>query len=94
MSDETVQLTPRYTAAEFQERGEVLHKKILPTLKSEDMGKFLAIDIDSGEFEVGDDDYGVIDRLLQRKPHAQSWLCRVGYTAVYRLGGRIPLVKL
>ena len=52
-----------------------------------DAGKFVAIDSDTGSFEIDADDYTATERLLNRQPHAQIWLCRVGQKTTYRVGG-------
>ena len=85
MVNEVLPTGCRYSSDVFRLRGEELHQQILPRLQPEDIGKFMAIDIESGEFEIDEDDYAVIDRLLKRIPQAQSWLCRVGYSAAYRM---------
>lgn len=61
-------------------------RQVQPSLRPEDHGKFVAIDVDSGEFELDDDDYAAISRLRSRKPAADMWLMRAGYPAIYRIG--------
>ncbi len=48
----------------------------------------MAIDIESGNYEVDRDDFAATERLLARCPDAQIWLARVGQPAAYRMGGR------
>src|SRR5437870_5737938 len=44
---------PRYSKEEFARRGDAIYEKdILPNLAAKDLGKFLAIDIDTGEYEI------------------------------------------
>jgi hypothetical protein len=63
----------------FAERGEAIYEKeIRPLLNSKDKGKFLAIDIETGEYEVARDDMRTCDELRARIPDAQVWLMRVG----------------
>ena len=42
-------------------------------------GKFVAIDTETGDFEIGPDKLGVMDRLEEREPKARGhiWLTRV-----------------
>jgi len=61
---------------------------IRPHLGAEDNGKCVAIDIETGAYEIERDDYAATARLLSRHPHAQMWLLRVGQRTAYRLGGR------
>ena len=64
---------------------DIFSRQVQPSLKPDDHGKFVAIDVDSGEFEL-DDDYAAISRLRSRKPEADMWLMRAGYPATYRIG--------
>ncbi len=80
---------PRYTKEEFARRGdEIYEQQIRPKIEATNKGKFVAIDIDSGQFELADDELTACDRLLARFPDAQTWLVRVGSRYVHRFGGR------
>lgn len=46
------------------------------------------VDIESGDYEVADDDLSASDRMLARKPDARLYGLRVGRDYAYRLGGR------
>ena len=48
--------------------------------------KFVAVDIDTGEYEMDEDEYKAVMRLLERMPAADSWLIRVGYPTTCRIG--------
>jgi hypothetical protein len=81
-------LQPRYSPDEFARRGqEIYDRTVGPHAKPEDDGHFVAIDIESGEFEIDEDDYDATERLLSRKPDAQIWMMRVGQEAAYQIGG-------
>ena len=58
---------------------------VLPKTTTDDEGKFVAIDVDSGEYELDRDDDTAIDRLLDRLPKAHIWLARVGHRTAYRM---------
>jgi hypothetical protein len=65
---------PRYPPEEFARRGEELyHKVIAPQLPAESKGQFVAIDIETGAYEVDDDSLTATLRLLERLPDAQIW---------------------
>ena len=82
-------LEPRYSKTEFARRGQAIYERdIRPQVKAVDEGKFVAIDIETGAYEMDRDDYAATERLLVRHPNAQIWLLRVGHRAAYRLGGR------
>lgn len=79
----------RYTREEFARRGtEIYERDVRPSLRPDDEGKFVAIDIESGDYETDRDDYAATDHLLVRRPDAQIWLTRAGQPAAYRLGAR------
>lgn len=79
---------PRYPKEEFARRGdEIYERDIRPHLKPGDKGKFVAIDIETGEYEIAADEMTACDRLWERLPDPQPWLVRVGERAAFRLGG-------
>jgi hypothetical protein len=79
----------RYSKEEFARRGdEVFETQVRPQLKAEDEGKFAAIDIESGAYEVDADELEACDRLNARIRDAQIWLVRVGSRYLHRFGGR------
>ncbi len=78
---------PRRTLDELARLGgDIFDRQVQPTLRPEDDGKFVAIDVESGDFEIDEDDYAVIARLRARKPAADVWLMRAGFRAAYRIG--------
>ena len=80
---------PRYGKDEFAQRGQQIYASdVQPRLTTEDEGKFVAIDIETGAYEIDRDDFTATERLLSRHPTAQIWLLRVGNRTAYRIGGR------
>jgi hypothetical protein len=78
---------PRRSLEEIDRLGtEVFDRRIRPALRPEDDGKFIAIDVDSGDYEIDEDDYTAITRLEARKPAAEVWLMRAGFPATCRMG--------
>jgi hypothetical protein len=80
---------PRYSMEEHYRRAEQLYAQLRPQLEAGNHGKILALDVDSGEYELGDDTMTTTNRLLARRPDAQIWCYRIGYPAVFRFGGRL-----
>lgn len=66
--------------------GEIFDRTIRSTLCPEDDGKYVAIDVDSGDYEIDADDYAAVARLRAKKPSADVWLMRAGHKAAYRIG--------
>jgi hypothetical protein len=78
----------RYSKEEFARRGDAIYEsEVRPRLKPDDEGKLVAIDIESGAYEVDEDELKAFDRLRARVPEAQIWLVRVGSRYVHRFGG-------
>ena len=79
----------RYSKEEFARRGDAIYESgVRPHLKPEDEGKFAAIDIESGTYEVDVDELAACDKLNDRIPDAQTWMVRIGSRYVHRFGGR------
>jgi hypothetical protein len=64
---------------------EAFDRHVRPTLRPEDEGKFVAIDLATGDYETDADDYAAVMRLRSRRPSADLWLMRVGQPATYRM---------
>ena len=69
--------------AEMRTRGKAIYEnEILPSLDEKaDKGRFVFIDVDSGDYEVGGYDMEAINDLVKRRPDALLWMKRVGYDA-------------
>jgi hypothetical protein len=66
----------------------IYDQQVRPALRPEDDGKFVAIDVNSGSYEIDADDYTAVARLRARNPAADIWLMCVGYPTTYRMGAR------
>lgn len=72
-------LTPRYSKEEFAQRGdEIYDRDIQPHVTQADEGKFVVIDIETGDYEMDRDEVVAHDGLLLLHPDAQVWFRRVG----------------
>ena len=77
----------RYSKEEIAQRGDAIYEgEIRPHLKPADKGKFVAIDIETKEYELAADELTACQRLRARVPQAQTSLVRVGFPFVYRFG--------
>lgn len=65
--------------------GEAYELQVRRLLGPGDEGKFVAVDVETGAFEVDEDDYAAVSRLHRRVPGAQAWLVRVGHPAAHIL---------
>jgi hypothetical protein len=77
----------RHTFEELDRLGsEIFQRRVQPGLQPTDEGKFVAIDVESGEFEIDKDDYTAVDRLQSRLSNPDIWLMRAGYDTTYTIG--------
>jgi hypothetical protein len=80
---------PRYSKEEFAQRGdEIYESQVRSQVEEGNHGRIVAIDIETGAFEVADDIVKASDHLLARYPDAQTWFIRIGHRAVYHFGAR------
>jgi hypothetical protein len=79
----------RYSKEEFARRGdEIYETQVRPQVEMGNYGKIVAIDIETGAFEVADEILAATDSLFKRIPDAQPWIVRIGHRAVHRFGAR------
>ena len=80
---------PRYSKEEFSRRGdEIYETQVRSQVEVGNYGKIVAIDIETGAFEVADEILTATGRLFKRIPDAQPWIVRIGHRAVHRFGAR------
>ena len=81
---------PRYSKEEFARRGdEIYDREIKPHVEPADEGKFVVIDIETGEYEVDRDELAASDRLLARRLDSQMWTRRIGSRYARHFGPRL-----
>lgn len=68
---------------------EAFDRHVKLTVRPEDEGKFVAIDIVTGDYEMDADDHAAVMRLRARRPTADIWLACVGQPATYRMRRRL-----
>ena len=78
---------PRYSKEEHARRGDDIYERLVrPHVEVGNLGKIVAIDVDTGAFEVAEDTLTASQRLLARYPDAQIWCIRIGQRGVHRFG--------
>lgn len=82
-------MKPRYDKDEFRKRGEaIFEQQIRPQLKNENDDDFVAIDIETGVYEIDPSALAASARLRARVPGAQIWVRRVGSPYAHSFGGQ------
>jgi hypothetical protein len=80
---------PRYSKEEFAQRGDAIYEsEVRAQVEAGNHGKIVAIDLETGAFEVDASEIAACDRLEARHPDAQIWMVRIGSRHVRRFGGR------
>jgi hypothetical protein len=89
-----VKTQARYSRDEFARRGDEIYDRELRTLlEVKSAGQFVAIDIETGTYEVDTNELVASDRLLGRVPNAQIWLRRIGSHYAHRFGFYPPSAR-
>ena len=74
------------TAVKSVTRGrEVYDRLVHPHMRPEDDGKFVAVDMLTGEYELDADEIPAVRRLRARAPGAEVVLLCVGQPGTYRI---------
>lgn len=76
-----------YTPQEVLSRGEAIYtQQIRDRVETVHKGKFVVIDIETGEYEIDIDDLIATKRLLARRPDAVLYGLRIGFPTAYHIG--------
>lgn len=68
---------------------EIYERDIRRKVEAEHRGAVVAIDVDSGQWAIGDNVIAATDGLRAQRPGAVDvWLLRVGHRALHHFGGR------
>ena len=82
--------TRHYTSEEIVERGRMLYEQqIRPHVEREHTGKYLVLDVESGDYEIDRDHLAASDRAAAKRPGAPLFAVRIRYPTVGRIGGRL-----
>ena len=83
------EVSPKYSKEDAARRGQdFFDRDIRSKVATEGADKFVAIDIETGDFELGVEELSTVDRLRARRPDAQVWTRRVGSKYAHRIGFR------
>ena len=82
---------PRFNKEEHARLGNTIYEQqVRAQVEMRNAGKIVAIDVETGAFEVAEDTLSASNCLLTRCPNAQIWCVRIGHRGVHRFG-RSPL---
>jgi hypothetical protein len=79
---------------EITSRGSrIYEQKLRSLLEPEHVGKYLVIDIETGDYEMDEDHLAASDRAAAKHPGAPLYAMRIGYKAIGRIGGKMAKIK-
>lgn len=79
---------PRYTKEEIARRGsELYEREIRAKVEEGNIGKVVVIDIETGDYEIDDEQLTAAHRLRAKHPDAAAYAIRIGYPALAKIGG-------
>jgi hypothetical protein len=71
-------------------RGEDIYERtIRRRVEVGNVGKYVAIDLGTGDYELGADHLETVDRLHERLPKAEVYTVKIGYPATAVIGGSL-----
>ena len=80
---------PRYSSEEIARRGQGLYEQqIRAQVEASHKGKYLVLDIETGEYEMDISEVAALKRAKAKNPDAALYILRVGYSTAYRVGGQ------
>ncbi|MBW4524154.1 MAG: hypothetical protein KME18_03020 [Phormidium tanganyikae FI6-MK23] len=84
-------LYPKLSDEEIIQRGKDLYQNNIRSQVEtvENAGKLVSISVETGEYEIGDDLLITSRRLQAKQLDAAIWAERIGYDAVYAIGGSL-----
>ena len=82
---------PDLSREEIAQRGKKLYQQRLraEVETGDNIGKIIAIDLNTGDYELDKDLLAACNRLKAKRPNTVTWIERVGYDAVYAIGGTL-----
>ena len=69
---------------EFTERGKNVYKLLKPKLEKKFKGKVIAIEVDSSDYVIGNDELDAALKAQKTFPHKIFTFIRIGYPAVHK----------
>ncbi len=82
---------PKLSDEEITRRGRELYENRirLRVETPENIGKIISINVETGEYEIGDDLLVTSLKMRKKQADAALWSERIGFNAVYAVGGTL-----
>jgi hypothetical protein len=81
---------PRYSADEIAARGrDIYDRRLRERLEPGNNGKFLVIDVETGEYEMDEDDLAASLNAARKRPGGARYGMRIGYPTSGTIGNAL-----
>ncbi|MBU7584048.1 MAG: hypothetical protein KAF91_14245 [Nostoc sp. TH1S01] len=82
---------PKLSGEEITQRGRELYENSIRSQveTAQNIGKIISINVETGEYEIGDDLIITSRKLQAKQADAPIWAGRIGFNAVYAVGGTL-----
>ena len=85
---------PRYTAEEIVARAKALYEQeIRAKVEADNKGKYLVIDIETGDYEIDEDHFAASRRAAEKHPDGARFAMKIGYQTMGRIGAKFVETK-
>lgn len=83
-------IEPPANPKEVVRRGEEIYEtRLREKLEAENVGKFVVIDVETGDYEMDESEVAASDRAMARFPDHPRYLKRIGYDVAHTFGGSL-----
>jgi hypothetical protein len=77
--------------AELARQGQEYYDRALRAkLEPKHKGEYLVLDVETGEYEIDEDERAALQRARSRKPHTVFYILGVGHPTADRIGAQPP----
>lgn len=84
-----------FSSDEIVERGQKLYdRQIRHNVESQNRGKFLVLNIETGEYEIDADKMEAFSRAAAKHPGSALYILRVGFPAAVKIGGNFKVERV
>ncbi|MDI6792965.1 MAG: hypothetical protein QME81_08885 [bacterium] len=82
---------PPLRKREMAEKGRAVYRRIKDELEKEHKGELVAIDVDSGDYFLGETPIEATTKGREKYPDKSFYVMRIGHRAVYHFSGPVPV---
>ena len=76
---------------QISKQGKALFEKLAPELRERYYGNFVAIEVDSGDYFIGETEIDANKKARTKYPGKVFYLGRIGYRAASQFKGHVPV---